>query len=80
MVNVNNGQVYRGILDCFAKTYTAGGIRALYRGVGKLIKSAHTPITSMVVFLCWVHIAQISEFNSCQQQLQHWLAYSHMRV
>ncbi|XP_028759338.1 mitochondrial carrier protein CoAc2-like [Neltuma alba] len=30
---VNNEQVYRGILDCFAKTYKAGGIRGLYRGV-----------------------------------------------
>ncbi|KAI4347012.1 hypothetical protein L6164_007864 [Bauhinia variegata] len=30
---VNNEQVYRGILDCFAKTYKEGGIRGLYRGV-----------------------------------------------
>ncbi|XP_027357846.1 mitochondrial carrier protein CoAc2 isoform X2 [Abrus precatorius] len=30
---VNNEQLYRGILDCLAKTYKEGGIRGLYRGV-----------------------------------------------
>ncbi|KAJ1421069.1 Mitochondrial carrier protein [Sesbania bispinosa] len=30
---VNNEQIYRGILDCLAKTYREGGIRGLYRGV-----------------------------------------------
>ncbi|XP_004513092.1 mitochondrial carrier protein CoAc2 [Cicer arietinum] len=30
---VNNEQVYRGIHDCFSKTYKEGGIRGLYRGV-----------------------------------------------
>ncbi|KAL1356505.1 hypothetical protein HN51_008510 [Arachis hypogaea] len=30
---VHNEQVYRGIQDCFAKTYREGGIRGLYRGV-----------------------------------------------
>lgn len=29
-------QVYRGILDCFAKTYKEAGIRGLYRGGGRL--------------------------------------------
>lgn len=27
-------QVYKGILDCFSKTYKSAGIRGLYRGVG----------------------------------------------
>lgn len=31
---VNNEQVYRGILDCLARTYKDGGIRGLYRGIG----------------------------------------------
>ncbi|XP_020240002.1 mitochondrial carrier protein CoAc2 [Cajanus cajan] len=30
---VNNEQIYKGILDCLAKTYREGGIRGLYRGV-----------------------------------------------
>ena len=31
-----NEQVYKGILDCFSKTYKEAGVRGLYRGVGKL--------------------------------------------
>lgn len=27
-------EAYKGILDCFAKTYRAAGLRGLYRGVG----------------------------------------------
>lgn len=27
-------QVYKGIRDCFSKTYKEAGIRGLYRGVG----------------------------------------------
>ncbi|KAL9242059.1 hypothetical protein vseg_016099 [Gypsophila vaccaria] len=30
---VNNEQVYRGIRDCFSKTYSEAGLRGLYRGV-----------------------------------------------
>ncbi|MBA0806780.1 hypothetical protein Gohar_022634 [Gossypium harknessii] len=30
---VNGEQVYRGILDCFSKTYKVSGLRGLYRGV-----------------------------------------------
>ena len=29
-----NEQAYKGILDCFTKTYRESGIRGLYRGVG----------------------------------------------
>ncbi|KAM6583396.1 hypothetical protein CsatB_010398 [Cannabis sativa] len=29
----NNEQVYKGILDCFSKTYKSAGFRGLYRGV-----------------------------------------------
>ena len=31
-----NEQVYKGVLDCFSKTYKEAGVRGLYRGVGKL--------------------------------------------
>lgn len=31
---VHSEQVYRGIVDCFSKTYKEAGIRGLYRGVG----------------------------------------------
>lgn len=30
---VNNEQIYKGILDCFSKTYKEAGFRGLYRGV-----------------------------------------------
>ncbi|KAK7245516.1 hypothetical protein RIF29_40362 [Crotalaria pallida] len=30
---IHSEQVYKGILDCFAKTYKEGGFRSLYRGV-----------------------------------------------
>ncbi|ONH97831.1 hypothetical protein PRUPE_7G212900 [Prunus persica] len=30
---VNTGQIYKGILDCFSKTYREAGLRGLYRGV-----------------------------------------------
>ncbi|GAV68303.1 LOW QUALITY PROTEIN: Mito_carr domain-containing protein, partial [Cephalotus follicularis] len=30
---VNTEQVYKGILDCFSKTYKEAGVRGLYRGV-----------------------------------------------
>ncbi|MED6147340.1 Mitochondrial carrier protein CoAc2, variant 2 [Stylosanthes scabra] len=30
---VHHEQVYRGILDCFTKTYREGGVRGLYRGI-----------------------------------------------
>lgn len=31
---VHSEQVYKGIVDCFSKTYKEAGIRGLYRGVG----------------------------------------------
>lgn len=34
-------QVYKGILDCFSKTYKESGIRGLYRGVGMDFKIAY---------------------------------------
>lgn len=76
---VNGEQVYRGILDCFARTYKAGGIRGLYRGVGMPIKPAHTTSTSMIEFKCWFHIPEIFAFNSWRQ-LHPWLGYFRMRV
>lgn len=37
---VNTGQIYKGILDCFSKTYREAGLRGLYRGVGMDLKTA----------------------------------------
>ena len=31
---IKNEQLYKGIVDCFSKTYREAGIRGLYRGVG----------------------------------------------
>lgn len=31
---LKNEHLYKGILDCFSKTYKEAGIRGLYRGVG----------------------------------------------
>lgn len=31
---IKNELIYKGILDCFSKTYKEAGIRGLYRGVG----------------------------------------------
>lgn len=31
---MNSDQVYKGICDCFSKTYKEAGLRGLYRGVG----------------------------------------------
>lgn len=33
---VHAEQAYRGILDCFSKTYKEAGLRGLYRGGGML--------------------------------------------
>ncbi|XP_004287532.1 PREDICTED: graves disease carrier protein [Fragaria vesca subsp. vesca] len=30
---ITNGQLYKGIVDCFSKTYKEAGLRGLYRGV-----------------------------------------------
>lgn len=32
---VHAEQAYRGILDCFSKTYREAGVRGLYRGGGR---------------------------------------------
>ena len=48
---VHNEQVYRGIIDCFAKTYKEGGFRGLYRGVGmhsNLLISGVTAVFSVL--------------------------------
>lgn len=31
---LKNENIYKGIIDCFSKTYKEAGIRGLYRGVG----------------------------------------------
>lgn len=41
---VNREQVYRGILDCFSKTYKVSGFRGLYRGVGMDFKTNHAAV------------------------------------
>ncbi|KAL3010104.1 hypothetical protein AAZX31_07G121500 [Glycine max] len=73
---VNNEQVYRGILDCLAKTYKEGGIRGLYRGVG--MTSNHL-ISFVSYYITLALVMQNSSFCSWQQ-LQLLLEYSHMRV
>lgn len=37
---MNNELVYKGIRDCFSKTYKEAGFRGLYRGVGMDFKAA----------------------------------------
>ncbi|KAL7260093.1 hypothetical protein ACSBR1_005872 [Camellia fascicularis] len=41
---VHSDQVYRGIVDCFSKTYKESGIRGLYRGVGLLGQTFTYPL------------------------------------
>lgn len=45
---VNREQVYRGILDCFSKTYKVSGLRGLYRGVGMDFKTNHGAVNLCV--------------------------------
>ena len=71
---VNNEQVYRGILDCLAKTCREGGIRGLYRGVGMTLNH----LISFVSYITLALVMQHSSFCSWQQ-LQLLLEYSHMR-
>lgn len=34
---VGNEELYRGIRDCFSKTYKESGVKGLYRGAGMLL-------------------------------------------
>ncbi|KAK4602690.1 hypothetical protein RGQ29_011625 [Quercus rubra] len=43
-MSIKNELVYKGILDCFSKTYKEAGIRGLYRGVGLLGQTFTYPL------------------------------------
>lgn len=48
---MNNEQLYKGIVDCFSKTYKEAGLRGLYRGVGMGLKTAFIILWCHYVFL-----------------------------
>lgn len=48
---VTSEPVYRGILDCFSKTYMEAGIRGLYRGVGRTLSFEVIREAKILIFL-----------------------------
>lgn len=76
-VVVSAEQVYKGIVDCFRKTYKEAGLRGLYRGAGIHIKIAF----SITVIMCFtaMHLCPQLMYE-CHCQLHHFMESSHMLV
>lgn len=55
---MTSGQLYKGIVDCFSKTYKEAGLRGLYRGVGMGLK------TACIVLGCHSMFSIGSQFNT----------------
>ena len=48
---MTNEQLYKGIVDCFLKTYKEAGLRGLYRGVGMGLKTDFIMLSCLSILL-----------------------------
>ena len=63
--------MYNGIKDVLTSVYKAGGVRALYRGVGVSLLSCLDVLRQLMKSTCMLHMGKLMNKVIIYQQVQH---------